>query len=169
MDNFLFKLLGKRERRIHILTKWRMKCETLSELIIKFVDCILYSPIDVTMYPEYMRIFPTEGLEIYYSWLTCDELENVKTFYLKRRDYFKHCNFFKDKAFRLWGCTANFKIENRRELVRDFVNIVKMYEYELLYAVQQLLLNPKADRFVKELHEAIQGRYDIKNLLCIYS
>jgi hypothetical protein len=169
----LFRLLGKRKRRLHILSKWHstksIHGDTLKDVIINFIDCILYKPIEIVMYPEYLRIFPIDGLLIYYTWLTKDELEFIKEVYLNRKDYFKNCNVFMNKAFRFYGCTANFKIEHRRELVRDFVNIVQNNEYDLLYACQQLLLNPKADRFVHELHNAIQGKYDIKNLLCIYS
>lgn len=169
MDNFLFGLLGKRKRRLHILSKWRIEATDVKDLIYKFIDCILYKPIEISMYPEYIRIFPMEGLQIYYTWLTSEELEFIKELYLNRREYFKKCEVFMHKAFRFTGCKGNLKIEHRRELARDFVNIIKTnYQCDLLYACQQLLLNPEADRFIKELHEAIQGKYEWKNLLCVY-
>lgn len=168
MDNFLFQLLGKRKRRLHIIAKWQIEATDVKDLIYKFIDCILYKPIEIIMYPEYIRIFPIEGFEIYYNWMTSKELEFIKELYKNRREYFKTCNVFMNKAFRFSGCTGKLKIEHRRELARDFVNIVKNYKYELLYACQQLLLNPNADRFINELHEAIQGKYEWKNLLCVY-
>lgn len=174
MDNFLFKLLGKRKRRIYILAKWHSsKCiegERLEDVMKNFMHCILYNPIEITLYPEYLRIFAIPGLHIYYSWLRSDELEFIKEIYLSRKDYFKNCNFFVDKAFRFSGCTATFSIQHRRELVRDFVNMyisIKKETFVLLYVCQQMLLNPKVDRFIVDLHHALQGRFNIKEILCI--
>lgn len=174
MDKFLFNLLGKRKRRILILSRWHMsQCvagNTFEEIMQNFMECVLYKPIEITMYPEYMRIFPIEGLKIYYNWLFPEELEFVKELYLKRSEYFKSCNFFINNAFRFSGATAKFSIQNRRELVRDFVHMyiaIKKEVFTLLYVCQQMLLNRNVDRFIVDLHHALQGRFNIKNIMCI--
>jgi hypothetical protein len=170
---FIFGLLGKRRRRAHILAHWHTgKCiggETdARRVVFLFTDWILNKPIHLSMYPDYFRIFPVGGLNIYYTWLLPHEREFLIELYNRRTEYFASTQHFASGGFQLLGCkNAEFSLENRKELVRDFFimfrTVVKWSDYVLVHACQQLLIQSGGkDMFIRELHEGAQGRVDFK-------
>jgi len=137
---------------------------------------MLYEPIRIHLFNDGIRIFDAAELFIYYSWMFSSELEVIKEFYLNRLDYFKTRNFYVNDTIHFYGMSGDIQlpIENRRELVRDYVGLfcslnkdVYLVNYVLLYTCQQMLLRKGgADVFIVNLHHALQGRIEMKNLLC---
>lgn len=182
LNQFIYNLLGKRKRRILILTRWLSQSNgsvsgsSIQETMIRFINLILYAPIRIHLLKDGFRIFDENDLLVYYNWLYACELEAIKDFYLNRLDYFRVRNFYVNDTFHLYGTSpeVDLPLENRRELVRDYIGLfyslnkdVDFVNYVLLYVCQQLLLRKGgADSFLVGLHHALQGRFDLKNLLC---
>ncbi len=148
--------------------------DSIQGIFQKFIEVILYAPIDVQLYPDYLRVFKFPGMNIYYNWLLPEERAFVAEMFVNRLDYFKVKNFFANGTFYLAGeCFGDFPIERRRELIRDFVLIVytvnkdkSFADYVILFVTQQLLLRKDHDKFVDDLHEAMQGKFDVRNIMC---
>ena len=182
INSFLFNLLGKRKRRILILTRWHAQSgdsiidessPNLQTLVKRFIELILYEPIRIHLFQDYMRLFDKSGLNIYYNWLFPVEIEFVKEMYMNRLDFFTNRNMYINGTIHFYGCSGQLSIENRRELVRDFVFLfyriqkdTDFVNYLFLYVCQQLMTRKNCDVFIKDLHHALQGRFDLRNLLC---
>ncbi len=178
----LFGLLGKRKRRILILTRWLSQSNgsvvgnSIQETVSRFINLILYEPIRIHLLKDGFRIFDPPELVIYYNWLCSDELAIIKELYLNRLDHFKTRNFYVNDTFHFYGTSTELElpIENRRELVRDYIGLFyglqkdrDFVNYVMLYVCQQLLLRKGGpDSFIVGLHHALQGRFELKNILC---
>ncbi len=149
--------------------------DSIQDIFQKFIEVILYAPIDIQIYPDYIRVFRYPGMNIYNNWLLPEERAFVAELFVNRLEYFKIKNFYANGTFHLAGeCTGDFPIERRRELIRDFVGVVgvvykdKLFvQYVMLYVVQQLLLRKDHDVFIDDMHDALQGKFDLKNILCV--
>lgn len=181
LNFFLFNLLGKRKRRILILTRWLSQSNgsvvgsSIQESFKRFIDLIIYEPIRIHLLNDGFRIFDASELTIRYNWLLSSEIDVINDLYMNRLDYFKTRNFYVNDTFHFYGTSPliQLPIENRRELVRDFVGLffslqkdVDFANYVLLYVCQQLLLRKNCDMFIVNLHHALQGRCELKNVLC---
>lgn len=175
-------MLAKRKRRILILARWHtQQCvpgTKINEIVQNFFEILLTQPIQISLYPEYFRIFPVNGLNIYYSWLFPSERAFIASLFKRRDEAFAERNFYMNNSFVLRGGVLpkdTFPIEHRRELLRDFVNMFllkfskeTLSKYALVYVCQQMMLKTDVDRFVVELHSALQGRFDLNNLHCLF-
>lgn len=183
LQNFLYSLLGKRKRRILILSRWHgssvpiANCNSFQEVLIAFFKCMLYEPLQISMYPDHLKLFQVQGLPIYYAWLLPHEKEFVKHLYLNRHDYFLIKQQFANGQFVFSKATIpqNYlPIQYRREVVRDFVwmfmarkDFADINHSVLVYVAQQLLIERlECDRFIIELHAALQGKFELNNMLC---
>lgn len=187
LQNFLYSLLGKRKRRILILSRWHSSteppisgCENIQDAFVAFIKCLLYEPLSISMYPDHFKLFQVTGLKIYYAWLLPIEKQYIKHLYMNRFDYF-HCKqqFANGQfAFSKSSIPQNFlPLQYRRELVRDFVwmfmarkDFSQINTWVIMYVLQQLMIDQRntCDRLIVELHAAIQGKAELKNILCIY-
>ena len=182
ISSFLFGLLGKRQRRICILTRWLSGSEpcvggeNVQSVFKNLFDCLLYAPIHFALFKDHCRVFNVVGMRIYYSWLTKDELAFIGQCFLNRWELFPKRQFSatSDDFFLMGMQSVIFPMEQRRELVRDVVLLTltkkdMWYAREmLLYVVQQMLLHQWSDRFVYELHNALQGRFPMEQIMCYY-
>ena len=181
MDVFFYNLLCKRKQRIFLLIYWHSyKCvhgNDTKSIIHNFFKIILYEPLSISFTPNCINLFnrKDQNLQINYSWLWNNKShkEFVTNVYNN-----KHKHFKKIETNLLTDCIIPFKwrIEHRRELFKDFVLLTithkefgPMFEnYIFVHVCQQLMLQNNVDRFVLELHDALQGRNKIETILCWY-
>ena len=177
-ENFLFGLLGKRKRRILILARWHIPGESIQEIVQTFFQTLLYEPIQISLFPDYFRVFPVNGLNIYYNWLTSQERAFIAKLYVERNEFFTDKNFYVNGNFCLRGPKLDFPLVYRRELVRDFVNLLilkyskeapMLPRYVLVYVCQQMMLKKTVDRFILELHSALQGMFNLDLVHCRFT
>lgn len=184
MDLFIFNLLCKRKRRLYILSRWHtskcMEGESVVEIFANFCSTILYEPLYISFHKDYIRLFKHQDfLKIPYTWLQeQDQKQFIQDVIKNRGEYFERTEIHLSGAFLFSQCKCNpkWKIEHRREFLRDllFMTIThKEYgqyfrEYVWIRVFQTLMLNPKTDRFIREAHHALQGRNDIFQILCWY-
>ena len=180
LQNFLYSLLGKRKRRLLILTRWHTtKCvdgKDTQEVLFNFLQIILYQPLEISLHKEYVKLFAIHGLHIPYDWLLPSERKFIMHAFYNRLELFKHREFYLNGNFTLKTLRGELPIEYRRELVRDLVWFsLSMKGKQQIGAVlflrifQKLLIErPEPDRFVREMHEALQGRCKIREVLCVF-
>lgn len=177
LENFLYSLLGKRKRRILILTRWHTtKCifgDTFEEVTFNFFRCILYEPLAISLHKTHLKLFNVNGLNIPYEWLLPHERQYVLHLFVNRFEYFKQKEFYLNGGFTLKFLRGTLSKQYRREILRDFVWMCQTKDsigsVIFLRVCQRLLAKPKVcDRFIHELHEALQGRAKMSEILCIY-
>jgi len=177
LEIFLYSLLGKRKRRILILTRWHTtKCiegDSVQNVIYAFFNCLLYEPLALSLHNDYLKLFNVRGLHIPYEWLLRNELEYIKKLFVNRVEYFTSKEFYVNGTFTLKTLRGTLPIQYRRELVRDFIWMVMAQKDGIgdvifLRVLQKMLLRDRPDRFVVEMHEALQGRVNVKDVLCVY-
>ena len=162
MDLFIYNLLCKRGRRRRILLNWHSsKCmdgNDVTTVFYNFSCTILYDPLRVSFHREYLRLFETTTLlKVPYSWL--QELDERE--------------FLKQASGRY---QPEWKIEHRRELLRDFMLMTMTHKewgdycrtYVWVAVCQRMMGEKRVDRFVKEMHNALQGDNDVDKVLCWY-
>jgi hypothetical protein len=185
LEQFCYNLLCKRKRRILILTRWHLNKnvngDTVDEVISNFFNLLLYSPISLSLHSDHIRLFNSPNLKIYLNWLDKFEREFIAKLYINRLDVFEVNEVFKSGLFSCRNCKFNsntmWPIENRREMLRDFVwlmlqnkSLEHFAKYLFLAICQKLQLEKKdqTDRFVYELYNALQGREKLENIQCFY-
>jgi hypothetical protein len=176
LEFFIYNLLCKRKRRTVLLLRWNsgknppVDGRTLDEIVFNFIDIILHKPVDISIHTDHINLFAARGLDIPLLWLNSDELAQIKELYLNRTEHFKHCSVQSNfvKCFGFKG-NVEYRLKNRRELVRDYISLVESrgYSFDCLKAVQKMWLLYKDDRFILELHEILQNRGKLGELLCI--
>ena len=173
VESLIFDVIGKRNRRLLILTRWLKKKVDIQQ----FFEIILYKPVQLELIHDRFQLVDCSFFDIEYSWLTKQEREMVIKLFINRYNYFGDVQFYKTEGtFRLRQCklVCKWPIEQRRELVRDFIWLLTSKkennpEILLLRVCQQLMTQEeKCDRFVKEVHNALQGRGSLKDLICYY-
>lgn len=177
LESFIFDILGKRNRRLLILTRWLTKEINLQKLF----ECILYQPVKLQITNDRVRILDCDFLDIEHGWLTQEERKMLETLFVHRYTLFGDVQFFKTEGtFMLRQCKINtnklWPIEQRREILRDFVWLliskkdIQIYPESLLLGICQKLIatRKKPDRFIEEMHNALQGRGNINEVLCVY-
>jgi hypothetical protein len=180
LQNFLYSLLGKRKRRLLILTRWHStKCvagDTTEQVMLNFCKCILYEPLELSLHTDHLKLFATtQGLRILYDWLLPNERKYVLHVFVNRYDYFKQeKHFYLNGNFTLKAIRGELPEHYRREIIRDFVWMCMSSKHQPVGAIlfvricQKLLLERPTDRFVREMHEALQGRCKLKDVLCVW-
>lgn len=173
IETFLYSLLCKRKRRACILMHW-FACKSCPFELEDFFKYLLTEPIKISIYPQYFRIFEKQGLNIYYTWLTESEQAFIKKMFKHRMQLFKSNEFYMNSTgFLLRNCIFSslnmWPIENRREMLRDFVCMfLSKFEFGNVLLVGICQKYWHLDRFVLELHNTLQGRGEIKDVLCVY-
>lgn len=183
---FIFNLLCKRKRRRNLMLQWHtrmpFKGATLDEVFKQFLECILHSPIQFVILSKYISCFGGKLL-IPFTWLTPTEKSMVTMMVKHKNELFKKIVVLESDEVCMQQCvydkrvTESYAIENRRELIRDFVHylmyVQKEYSNELCkYFLQRTCLkiiskSKEVDRFVLELHHVLQtGK--IQNILTFY-
>jgi hypothetical protein len=176
VESFIFDIVGKRNRRLLILTRWLKKQIDIQKLF----EIILYGPVKLEITHDRCQLLDCTFLDIEYSWLTKQERDMVIHFFVNRYTFFSDVQFYKTEGtFRLrhckYDCTKVWPIEQRRELLRDFIWLLMSKKEltiepeSLLVAVgQKMMTEKRCDRFIKEMHNALQGRANVKEILCYY-
>ena len=178
LQNFLYSLLGKRKRRLLLLTRWHTtKCvqgDSTEEVMLNFCKCMLYEPLELSLYKDYLKLFAIPGLSIPYDWLLPNERQFVLHVFINRYDYFKQeKHFYLNGNFTLKAIRGELPVQYRREVVRDFVWMCMSSKHQPVGAIlflricQKLMLEHADDCFLLQLHEALQGRCKLKDVLCI--
>lgn len=183
MKNFLYSLFGKRKRRILILARWHAQPKppietpqnTLESITQAFITCLLKEPIVLSLYKTHIKVFNVQGMHIPHEWLFPHEMQYINDLYARRFEVnFKSRDTFVNGTFALTGLReAELSIQHRRELVRDFIWMVSsrkadehLWKYTLLVVFQQLLLRDR-DPLIVGLHAALQGRANLREILCV--
>ena len=148
--------------------------DTAEQVIQTFLSYILYEPLQLSLYSSHIKLFNVPGLKIPYEWLLPNERVYVNHLFENRFEHFKHKEFYTNGTFSLKYVNGTLPIQYRREMVRDFVWMALSAQKNglsrgiLVRVTQKMLLCDKCDRIVLEIHEALQGRFDVKQILCIY-
>lgn len=181
LQTFLYSLLGKRRPRMMLLIRWHARSASIEgrnveEVAWNFIHTILYEPLAFSLHSEHIKLFNIPGLYIPYAWLNPGQLHFIKQVYLRRDlggggrlERYAAGGFSLKNLFP----GEDIKLAWRRELVRDFVWLFLSRKdlpgHDLfLYIFQRMLLEENVDRFVVEMHEALQGRANPREVLCIY-
>lgn len=176
MQELIRSLLCKRRRRIELLMYWHANSVPYEaemdfhNIIYRFINSILYEPLQVSMHGDYLIII--KDLKIPYAFLNEKERKIVKDLFINRAEHFGVCEFFVTN-YRLtrYRSRLEFSTLHRRELVRDFVVMLlkRQYRYALLHVIQTRFLAPesKRDAFIVAVHEVLQGRTKLNELVCI--
>lgn len=175
LSYFIFILLCKRERRKQILYQWHIKkpfnSQNLIEIWTNFIDIILHDKIQILM-TETSISFWNGKLEIPYIWLTHEEKQYIINMYISKVKIFKMREKYEANKFKYTQCTLTgtlysiYKLQHRRELIRDFAIICKNYRWQLIKCCQCIIIKKekKADRFIYELHNQLQLDGNIENI-----
>lgn len=171
MNSFIFDVLGKRNRRLLILTRWFQKKIDITQ----FFEMVLFSPLHIEMTQDKIRILNCDFLDIEYGWLMKHEKETIHSIFVQRFSVFQDVQFFKTEGtFLLRKTKENYEwpMEQRRELVRDLIMLVmskkdsKVVPESVILQVCQTM--KRRDRFLSEVHDALQGRGNVNEVLCYY-
>jgi hypothetical protein len=171
VESLVFDTLGKRNRRLLILTRWLTKKVDIQHMF----ETILYSSVKLELTHDRLQV--VETLDIEYSWLVKSERDMVIKLFVNRLSYFSDVQFYKTEGtFRLRNCKVECKwpIEQRRELLRDFVWLfmskkgVINPEFVLVALCQKMMTEKRCDRFIREVHNALQGRGNLSEILCYF-
>lgn len=174
-------MLCKKKRRLHILLRWHCsKCtegDDFETVVANFFKIILYTPLKIALFTTHIQLFQiSTQLIIPYSWLNPHEKSLLQEVMINRKEYFGNIQNFVNDGFLMkdYKKPIDWSIQHRREILRDFVLFCYSKKdihstYLFLSVCQKLMLNAKnVDRFVLELHNAIQTGYPISNILCVY-
>ena len=117
LTQFLFELLGKRKRRIHLVARWHSTGGGGKDYLYEFVDHLLHRQINFSMHNDYFCIFDDQSFPINYTWLTPREREFVAAAYEQRDEIFKIIRISPSGTFFFGQCriTGVLEIERRRE------------------------------------------------------
>jgi hypothetical protein len=180
LQNFLYSLLGKRKRRLLILTRWHTtQCvpgETTEEVMCNFCKYLLYEPLELCLYKDHFKLFAIQGLKIPYDWLLPNERKYILHVFVNRYDYFtEQKHFYLNGNFTLKAIRGELPLQYRREIVRDFMWMCMSSKHYpigriLFLRICQRLLREHSppDRFLLQMHEALQGRCKLQDVMCIY-
>lgn len=186
LQQFLFNLLCKRKRRRNLMlrfhTRMPFKGATLDQVFQKFIQCILHHPIRLQIGNSYLSCFGGE-LRIHFTWLTLEERNTVHMIVSNKEKLFRKITVLESNEVIMSQCifdkqlTSSYAIENRRELVRDFVYYLlhvqkdvskEIYKYYLKKTCLKIItVSREVDRFVFELHNGL-ARNSVQNLLTYY-
>jgi hypothetical protein len=182
MDILLYQVLCKKSRRKMILCHWHsadtqpMEGESFDKVVANFFDAILYLPLKVSLHHDHINLFEKPILPIQYAWLEDHEKTTIKEMVSKRREYFESCELYTSGSFSLRRYKKNveWRIEHRRELLRDFIMICLTkkdfgrYKTDqlMLRVSERLLAKPYHDRFIDEVYACVQGKAEYQNMLC---
>lgn len=180
VQNFIFGLLGKRNRRLYILRHLKSTNSghkrSPQERIQTFVQKILYEPVYLQITNTCLSVWRNE-FSIPFTWMTEEERMFVVKMHACRKHLFKSIAenessvYLKDFVYnhQLWA------IEWRREFLRDYIFDVLSSTKEKLaiqtlfiQITQQLILNPsneeKIDPFLMDVHHVLQCNGSIVKL-----
>jgi hypothetical protein len=172
MNSFIFDVLGKRNRRLLILTRWFTRKIDIQH----FVEMVMFAPLKIEMTQDKIRLLDCDFLDIEYGWLMKHEKEYIQTMFIQRYTLFEDVQFFKtDGTFLLRKTRKTYQcwqLEQRRELVRDLFMLI-MSKKDLDVVPESVILGicqlmKRRDRFLSEVHDALQGRGNIAEVLCVY-
>lgn len=180
VESFFYRIFGDPLKRREILIHWHSletlhkKYTRLADFFEEFIYTILYEPISFHMYADRFQVFG-DKLPIRYEWLSQEDQTTLISMFANRKALFVVCKEFENNQF---DCnTFTFEGEKqlinhiwRRQIVRDFVWIVATKNIshvvlELIVALQQVLLSKKSDVFVSAIHDAIQGRMRLTDVI----
>lgn len=174
MDTLIHNLLCKRKRRLELILYWHsdsipFEAETnLLNIIYRFINIILYDPVQVSMHADYFYVL--RELKIPYALLTAEEREIVKNLFSNRCEYFGSCEFYvTNYKLTRYRQRLELSMQHRREIVRDFIGLLfkKHYQCAVLHVIQRLLIEKSNDLFLIAVHEVLQGRTKLSELLCV--
>lgn len=177
--DLLHQCFGLAENRRAIIMNWHALTPKphpadVSDHLSAFIKAILYAPISFMLYKNYFTLFGSDW-PVYRQWIATpvfwETLEaNAKSLFANQ----KECA---NGDYVLSGPTVNVNNvvtrECRRQLVRDFVWLVRETKHEgvwlnLIVAMQDLLEHHtgQADVWLSTLHAACQGKCQLDEVPC---
>lgn len=180
---FFYRVFSVQENRRQILSQWhakksKMEASRLSHEFKAFIYAILYEHVCFHIYHDYFTLFGPL-LPIPYGWLRAEEDQRfIITLFMQRKEIFTNQKDFKNHQFdysslKIVPDATILSVVVKRQIVRDFVWMCcekdKPYiTLELINAIQSLLLTPegKGDVFLGALHQALQGRCNVSEVVC---
>ena len=181
MEALFYKLFCKRKRRIQVMLLWHSRQpvsgKTAKDVLQTFFKLILDAEICVTITPNRIFFFHNEpGLSLTYDQLAEAELSDLYTVYERRHCLFDSVARYQDGSWKLSEMCKEPVLSDvcRKELLRDFVHYALGKKPEMridfIYVTQLLIEynDKRGDRFVRNLHDKLQGKGNINNLLVIY-
>lgn len=146
---------------------------TAEQVLLNFFNCLLYEPLRISLYPNHFKLFNVVGLDIPYDWLLPNERKYIAHVFLHRFEFFKTNQFYPNGSFVLKFMTGTLPLRYRRELARDFLWMAMAQKENglgsgiFLRVIQKMCLRDKPDPLVLQMHEALQGRFDVRDILCL--
>lgn len=162
------------------MTRWHTtKCvegKDTEEVLLNFAKIILYQPLEISLHKDYFKLFAIKGLHIPYDWLLPNERKFIWHVFYNRIEVFKQREFYLNGNFTLKTLRGELPMQYRREILRDLawfclstVGKTQIGSVLFLRVFQKLMIERSApDRFVMEMHEALQGRCKVNEVLCIF-
>jgi hypothetical protein len=152
--------------------------DSFDKVVANFFDAILYLPLKVSIHNDHLNLFEKPILPIPYAWLEPHERQTITELVTKRREYFESCELYTSGAFSLrkYKKTVEWRIEHRRELLRDFIMICLTKKDFGLYPTNQLMLRVSErllskthhDRFIDEVYACVQNKAEYHTILCFF-
>lgn len=184
LDILIYQLLCKKSRRKMILCHWHsgdnppVEGNSFDKVVANFFDAILYLPLKVSLHNDHLNLFEKPLLPIPYAWLESHERQTVTELVTRRKEYFESCELYTSGAFSLrrYKKHVEWRIEHRRELLRDFIMICLTKKDFGVYPTNQLMLRvserllskPYHDRFIDEVYACVQGKAEYQTILCFF-
>lgn len=183
---FFYRVFAVPEQRRQLLCHWhtrkaKMEYVRLSEEFHAFLFAVLYEPLRLHVHADHFCLFGTT-LPVRYAWLTQPaDREFLNKMLSGRRELFA---VRKEVANNQFDYSSPVQVAEcelmdhtvRRQLARDFVWMCVSSAYNnnahirlnLIVAVQTLLVSPqgKGDVFLGALHQALQGKCDLNEVVC---
>lgn len=182
---FFHSVFAVPEQRRLLLTQWhtrraKMECATLAEEFHGFLHAVLYAPMRFYLHADHFCLFGPL-LPVRYAWLKePSQRDFIQKVHAHRNELFSVRKEVENKQFECCGLTLMLDAELvdftvRRQLARDFVWMCMRSENDpnihlnLIVAIQKLLTHNaqgKCDVFLAALHQALQGRCDVREVVC---
>lgn len=180
---FFYRIFALPENRRQILSQWhakksKMESVRLSHEFKAFIYTILYDHVCFHIYHDHFTIFGS-SLLIPYTWLRSEQDQRfIISLFIHRKSMFINQKDFKNNqidysTLKVIKDSEILSVAVKRQLIRDFVWMCREKEgayitLELISAIQSLLLTPegKGDVFLGALHQALQGRCDVNEVVC---
>lgn len=153
LNEYFYRLLCKRKRRIQFIVHWHTTGSL--EYLEQFIETVLYAQTFVLLNEkDSFTIF--RNLKIQYNWITPEEQEQIQKY--------KNCK--QPLQFEL-------SRQNRRELIRDLLilgntrpDIKDVFCIMIIQIIQKFMNKYPNDEFLKSIYYVCKGWITLENLIC---
>lgn len=179
VELFLYRILADPSQRRKILIRWhsvagKEKTPRLADAFESFIHTILYEPLSFHLFADRLHVFGP-SLPIRFEWLSAVDRSFLVNLFACRVNLFKSRKEYENNQFDYSNFTFDGEREMvsiiwRRQIVRDFVWMVAATNVnymvaELIVSIQGVLLNNPSNIFLSALHQGLQGRVRLSEVL----